>query len=156
MFTAEHAIRRYRETRRKITPQRIAVFRALEGNTSHPSAEDLFESVARSVPGISRATVYNTLETLRELGEVREYHFQADFRQFDPNTAPHHHCLCTDCGRVHDVHGGDFGTVRLPAGRLPFRADSFSVTFYGHCDRCGGAKSSRRGRVAAHSHSSHM
>lgn len=148
MFTVSHAIQRYRATRRKITPQRVAVFRALEGNTAHPSAEDLYAAVARTVPGISRATVYNTLDTLRELGEVREFRFQADFRQFDPNTAPHHHCLCKKCGRVHDVHDDAIGAVKLSAGRLPFEADSFSVTFFGQCERCRRGGAGRRGRPA--------
>src|SRR3989304_566229 len=56
----------------KITPQRLMIFKVLENNTSHPSAEEVFKRVKRVYPTVSFTTIYKTLETLRDLGEVKE------------------------------------------------------------------------------------
>ncbi len=50
---------RYRETGLKLTPQRLAILEYLDGNTSHPSAEDIYISVKEKFPTMSFATVYN-------------------------------------------------------------------------------------------------
>ncbi|NTW58892.1 MAG: transcriptional repressor, partial [Nitrospirae bacterium] len=52
----------------KRTPQRLAILDHLDGNKSHPSAEDIYRVVARKNPSMSFATVYNTLHTLVQAG----------------------------------------------------------------------------------------
>ena len=46
----------------KRTPQRLAILDYLEGNITHPSADDIFKAVSRRFRSMSFATVYNTLE----------------------------------------------------------------------------------------------
>jgi Fe2+ or Zn2+ uptake regulation protein len=41
----------------RITPQRRLIFQALSGNHSHPTAEDVYQRVVRSLPDTSRTTV---------------------------------------------------------------------------------------------------
>ncbi len=58
----------FRANGRKMTAQRQCIFRALEGDVTHPSAEHVHEKVRREMPNVSLKTVYQTLNDLAELG----------------------------------------------------------------------------------------
>ncbi|MFN3739218.1 MAG: Fur family transcriptional regulator [Thermodesulfovibrionales bacterium] len=96
-------MQKYRNTGMKLTPQRLAVLEFLEGNRSHPSAEDIYRAVRERYPMISLATVYNILETLKEKGLVQELNIDPQKKRFDPDTSLHHHLICTGCGKVIDI-----------------------------------------------------
>jgi Fe2+ or Zn2+ uptake regulation protein len=56
----------------RLTAQRRVIAEALEGVHVHLAADGVFERAVARLPEISRATVYNTLNQLHTLGEVRE------------------------------------------------------------------------------------
>jgi Fe2+ or Zn2+ uptake regulation protein len=98
----------------KITAQRQCIFRALEGDETHPSAERVFERVRREMPNVSLKTVYQTLHDLAELGEISALDLGTGSARFDPNTeSSHHHVVCRSCGKVRDVEA-DFPELRVP------------------------------------------
>ena len=126
----------------KRTPQRLAILEYLEGNTSHPSAEAIYQAVAKKYRSMSFATVYNTLNTLVAAGALRDLTIDPDRKRYDPNTDQHHHLLCLDCRKVFDVPQQI--SVDVPAGIT----DTFTVVgnhieFYGYCAVCGKKKRSR-------------
>jgi Fur family peroxide stress response transcriptional regulator len=119
----------------KLTPQRLAILDFLEGNTGHPSAEDIDSALAEKFPTMSLATVYNTLETLRQKGLVRELSIDPDKKRFDPNVSPHNHLICVDCRRITDVHE-DFNLSLNCRDRADFDIIGHHVEFYGRCPGC--------------------
>lgn len=119
----------------KLTPQRLAILECLEGNTAHPSAEDIFNEVRQNYPTMSFATVYNTLEALKERGHVTELSIDRRRRRYDPETRPHHHLMCVVCGTIKDVH--ESFSLKLPESkREHFRVLGSQVEFYGICPDC--------------------
>ena len=86
----------------RCTRQREVVYAALAGTTGHPTAEELHQMVQDSDPGLSLATVYNTLEALTECGLARRMAASAGSCRFDAVTEPHVH-LTTQDGRLMDV-----------------------------------------------------
>jgi Fur family peroxide stress response transcriptional regulator len=119
----------------KLTPQRLAILDYLEGNQEHPSAEDVYRAVLRRYPTMSFATVYNTLEMLRQHGRVLELTGIPGRKRFDPNTEPHSHLVCTECSRIVDVP-----EFRRPSMGSRHRA-GFEITgshteFTGICPSC--------------------
>ncbi len=119
----------------KRTPQRLAILAYLEGNTSHPSAEDIFKAVAGKDRTLSFATVYNTLNTLSKAGALRELTIDPARRRYDPNTGAHNHLICVACKKVVDVP--EKISVDLPKEV----AQNFSIIgnhieFYGICPAC--------------------
>jgi Fur family peroxide stress response transcriptional regulator len=129
---------------RRLTPQRLAVVDYLEGNTAHPSAEEIFRAVKRRFPTMSFATVYNTLEALKGADAVRELKIDAARRRYDPNTQQHHHLICRACGKIVDVPA-DYRPA-LPA-RLArsFAVDGVHVEFFGTCRPCLNASAAASG-----------
>ena len=55
-----------------VTPQRVAVYRALLQAEDHPSPEELYRRVRRRMPSLSLATIYKALDALTRLGVARE------------------------------------------------------------------------------------
>ncbi len=54
-------IKKCREYRLSLTPQRIAIYKALIADDSHPSPEKIYKKIKPDFPTISLATVYKTL-----------------------------------------------------------------------------------------------
>ncbi len=117
----------------KLTPQRMAILAYLDGNTAHPSAEDIYGAVSRRFPGMSLATVYNTLASLRDKGKLLELTIDPAKKRYDPDTRPHHHLICLDCSRVSDIdHVFD---LDVPDS-LGYEITGNHIEFYGYCPQC--------------------
>jgi Fe2+ or Zn2+ uptake regulation protein len=131
----------FRAHGRKITAQRQCIFRALEGDVSHPSAERVYERVRGEMPNVSLKTVYQTLNDLADLGEIAALDLGTGAARFDPNVeTPHHHLVCRSCGKVRDLEA-DFPGLRVPARRAQgFAVTSAEVIFRGECDECRSAQ----------------
>lgn len=119
----------------KMTPQRRAIADYLQTAQHHPTADETLQAVNRKFPMTSRATVYNTLNWLKEAGMIREV-FEGGQVRFDPNTARHHHFVCNACGQVEDVEGELLGTLKI--GKLPNnqKVEDYEITLRGLCAAC--------------------
>jgi len=134
----------------KVTPQRQAIFHALHGETTHPTADAVYESVSESMPTISLRTVYQTLNDLAAMGEVQALDLGTGSARFDPNLDTHHHLVCEDCGRVVDIYA-DASTVRVPsAQRHGFTINTTEVVFRGRCPECRDRRPDQTRRKEVH------
>ncbi len=116
----------------RLTPQRIAILDYLDGNKSHPSAEDIYRAVAKKLPTMSLATVYNTLSALERRGQLLKVTIDPSKARYDPNTFPHHHLICTLCKTIADVDT----RYRLALPDTDFEVTGSHVEFYGICPKC--------------------
>ncbi len=133
---AASLLERLRHRGLRLTAQRRVIAEALEGAHVHMTAEEVFERAVARLPEISRATVYNTLNQLRAVGEIREMTLDAGPRRYDPNAAKcHHHPICDRCGTVRDVV--PLGDISLPPDqRYDFAINDIQVIFRGLCPAC--------------------
>jgi len=126
-----------RRTGFKLTPQRLAILEVLQGNTDHPSASMIYQSVRDRYPMISFATVYKTLKVLEKVDEVRPLTIVEDKLNYDPDTSPHHHFHCRACRRIIDVFPSE---DPMPSSIDGHQVDKYQVYFYGLCADCAGRK----------------
>mgnify|MGYP000892729480 CR=1 FL=1 len=124
----------------RCTRQRELVYGALAATKLHPTAEELYRTVQLSDPGVSLATVYNTLDALLDCGLARRIPGGEGPARFDAHTHAHVH-LVLPGGRVTDVP--DDLSDRLLAGlcpqamaelesRLGIRVDQLSLQLVAH------------------------
>ena len=132
-------IEAYRSEGRKITPQRTLIFGLMHDNTTHPTADALYEAASRAMPGISLRTVYQTHGELAEMGEIRLINCDGGATRFDPNLEDHHHVVCSRCGAIGDVEVRGASSLR-PVGARGFAVDEVGVVFHGTCASCRGAR----------------
>ncbi len=126
---------KYREIGIKLTPQRLAILDFLEGNTQHPSAEDIYRAVGRRFPTMSLATVYSTLSALKKRGRLLELTIDPDKKRYDPETGDHSHLICVSCKRIVDVPD-EYGAHLPPKARQDFSIIKGQTEFYGTCPVC--------------------
>lgn len=127
----------------RVTPQRRAVAEALEGEHVHLTADEVYRRARASLPEVSLATVYNTLNEMVAMGEIGEVRHAPGPSRYDPNAGvmgAHHHLLCTSCGRLFDVAPASVDAPSLSAGaRREFQVDAVDVVFSGTCADCLGS-----------------
>jgi len=133
----ERILKKYRGKGFKLTPQRIAILKFLDGNTNHPTAEDIYNEIRKKYPTVSFATVYNTVQALRDRGDILEITIDPQRKHFDPNPKAHHHIMCTACGKIGDVFTDYSGALHLPEEVTDeFHVTGNHVDFYGVCSAC--------------------
>lgn len=125
---------------RRMTPQRRLVYETLAATDAHPDAEQLIAMVRSRDPGVSVATVYNTLRLLVDSGLVLELRGLGPKTRYDANTREHDHFTCRRCGRVEDIPRQLTGVRRL-AGRGLHRylVEEMAVHARGVCGPCRSA-----------------
>ncbi len=96
-------VARCRERGIAVTPQRLAVIRALLASENHPSTDEICAAVRRRNPHVSLATVHRILEQFCEVGEAHKVTLLHDVARYDGNVEPHHHILCVRCRSVRDL-----------------------------------------------------
>ena len=122
----------------RVTRQRLLVANALAADGRQQTAEQLYHSLRRREPGIGRATVFRTLETLVDAGVARRLELDGHIYAYVACLpAHHHHIACTRCGRVEEI---DEAYVTPIAERLAhemgFEIDDARLDFYGRCATC--------------------
>jgi Fur family peroxide stress response transcriptional regulator len=120
-----------------VTPQRIAIYRALLQLDSHPDAEAIYEHVRGEIPNLSLATVYKNLEALSKLGVIREVTPLHETARFDANLDAHHHLVCTACKQVVDLYDEGLSKLKVADEHvLGFKVSRIRVQVEGLCPAC--------------------
>ena len=128
---------RCRDNGLKITPQRVAVYKALIGTDTHPTAEEVHRMVRRDIQNISLDTVNRTLLTLAEIGAAFQVEGTGQPRRFDGGLEDHQHFRCIKCGKVIDFHYEPFDNIEIPQ-HLQGQFEIMRKTVYleGICGTC--------------------
>lgn len=123
----------------RATRQRAAVAELLNSLDEFRSAQHLHEQLRRHGEGIGLTTVYRTLQSLADAGEIdvlRTDSGEALYRRCSANH--HHHLVCRSCGRTVEVAGP---AVEKWADRIAaengFSNLSHTIEITGICADCG-------------------
>jgi Fe2+ or Zn2+ uptake regulation protein len=121
----------------RVTPQRIAIARALRELDGHVTAEVVYGHVSTQMPGVSLPTVYAALELLQQLGLIRRVATEGGTVVWDARVADHHHAVCTRCGVIVDVDAElDQSGVMAAAQAAGFAVDDAQLVVRGLCAAC--------------------
>src|SRR3989304_1541429 len=121
----------------KATPQRIAICRFALSSRAHPSVQRIYREVKKTHPTVSLATVYKTLQILKEIGLVQELSFPQEQTRFDAYLEPHLNLICLRCGNIQDLD--DLAARELlkrVAAAKRFIPVSQRFDVYGTCEKC--------------------
>ena len=120
-----------------LTRQREVVLQVIRQEEEHLTANEVFDKAKQLLPGISFATVYNSLRYLKDAGHIAEISFGNGAARFDSMTSRHDHAICTKCGKLVDMQ------IELPAEIVnfaekfsKFKLESIELTLRGLCPNC--------------------
>jgi Fur family peroxide stress response transcriptional regulator len=123
-----------------MTPRREQLLEVLLASDRHPSVSEIHEGVKRYFPGTSLATIYNTIELLKDTGQVLEIEFSGASNRYDGRIPRSHpHLVCEVCEKVEDL---DIAELKDPfediSNSTGYRILRHRVDFYGVCPDCQG------------------
>ena len=117
-----------------MTKQRAVVLEVIRAEKCHHTAEEIFELAKARLPGISRATVYNTLHYLERERCIRRITSEDTADRYDSSFIPHGHLYCISCSRISDFEIPNFSdTLKAFCGE---KVDSYELKVRYLCDEC--------------------
>jgi Fur family transcriptional regulator, peroxide stress response regulator len=138
-------IKTFRNSGYRATPQRIAISRYILRNHEHPTAQKAYFEVKKVHPTVSLATIYTTFKILKETGLIRELNLPQGQTRFDPNTEPHAHLLCLQCGSISDWTDPIIPKlIDKVSADANFAVIGSSLDLNGVCESCREAKNAIR------------
>jgi Fur family ferric uptake transcriptional regulator len=123
----------------KATRQRDEILRAFIKTGRHVSADELYQLVKKSVPGIGYATVYRTLRLLSDAGLAHEQHFEDGFTRYEyqASDSHHDHLICTNCGAILEFENEQIEQLQQDVAlKNRFLVQSHKLELYGLCSAC--------------------
>lgn len=121
----------------KATPQRIAICRIAIHSREHPTAKNIYNRVKKIYPTVSLATVYKTLEVLRDLNLIQELNFPEGQARFDSYTKPHVNLICLQCGDIKDLDDPTAKEIsEKVSASTKFKPGGQRIDVYGTCPKC--------------------
>ena len=134
-----------RALRKRTTRQLEQVFKALQGDHSHPFADEIYRRVHKRLPRISLATVYRNLHSLVEEGKIRTLLLDEQGARFDPETSQHDHFVCARCGRVVDLFLRRARQLDLSSlAKQGYVVTTHNLTVHGICRACAARRRTSR------------
>ena len=83
--------------------QRLAIMDYLINHPTHPTIDDVYQSLCEDVPTLSRTTVYNTLRMFSEKHAAQMITIDDHRVCYDGNINSHVHFFCKKCGKIIDL-----------------------------------------------------
>lgn len=125
----------------RLTSPRRALAELIGGRRGHFTAEDLLGESRRRRLGVTRATIFRSLDVLAELGLVERLDLPSGGHAFVAcEAAHHHHIVCSSCGRSSEVEDSGLEAVAASIGRQTgYRVDSHRLELFGLCPSCRSA-----------------
>jgi len=122
-----------------VTPQRLAIYKALINDKSHPNPETVYNTIKPEFPTISLATVYKTLETFEKhhiISVVTPLH---ETVRYDAETDHHHHIVCVSCKKVIDINDPELENIKIPEiVKMGNKVLDYQIQFNVLCSECRG------------------
>ncbi|TET21891.1 MAG: 4Fe-4S dicluster domain-containing protein, partial [Candidatus Cloacimonadota bacterium] len=124
-----------KKRRVRATPQRIAILQFLYSDlNNHPTAEEIYESLKKTFPSLSTATIYSSLQALKKAGLIQELSIRRDRISYDPIPETHHHFYCEECRKIFNIN------IPCPVARRKsfggHTVNEVQAYFYGICSEC--------------------
>jgi Fe2+ or Zn2+ uptake regulation protein len=121
----------------KNSKQREIILNALKNSTTHPTADELYQTIKVDNSNISLATVYRNLNLLYNMGQIKKISMASSPDRFDKTTANHYHVYCTKCNKVCDVTIEEVGDAAKKVEELTgYKNIDYDIVFTGICPDC--------------------
>ena len=133
----ESIVKKMREERLKLTPQRLAVIEVLADKTPfHPSADLIYREARRKVKSLSLSTVYSILNELSKHGIIKMLEFDRMGNRYEVNTTEHINLICKGCKKIMDYKPPFIIDTHEISKKCCFHVTDSRLEYYGYCKEC--------------------
>ena len=114
--------------------QRLKVLEYLVQSHSHPTVDMIYKELKKTIPTLSKTTIYNTLRTLMQAGLVRGITIEDNETRYDIELENHGHFKCESCGTIYNF-STDIDSLQVE-GLDDFKVNDRNVYYSGVCPKC--------------------
>jgi len=118
------------------TRQRQLILTLMEGNHSHPTADEVYEQARAIDPHISRGTVYRNLHMFAESGSLTRVILPGGADRYDCRVDHHYHFVCRKCGKTVDLPLEYREELNVLPGLPGYAVESHRLMLFGLCPDC--------------------
>jgi Fe2+ or Zn2+ uptake regulation protein len=122
---------------KRSTTQRALVLETVKELRRHVTADEVYDTISKKYPHISRGTVYRNLNLLSTSGEIRKVEMPSGADRFDHLCHEHYHARCVKCGKVFDMDMEYIADLeKYIKDTHGFEITGHDVIFKGICPEC--------------------
>ncbi len=138
MTPFDHYISTLKDSGMRLTPQRIAICKLLCESSEHPTAAMIYDHVRMQYPTLSLMTVYNTLDSLVNLGLVNTLgNVGDDNTHYDGDTSSHINLACISCHKIEDISTSQISIIDHEISKNSgYKLLGARMMYYGLCPNC--------------------
>lgn len=128
-----------REQGLKLTQEREEIVQAFFRLDKHVEAEEFLLQMRESGSGVSRATIYRTLDLLVQAGLARKVRLGTDHYHFEHvlGRGQHEHMICLECERIIEWYDPELeALIHENVEEHRFVARRYSLQVFGLCADC--------------------
>ena len=126
-----------REQGFRVTPQRLAILEVLMNSPGHLTPTEIYQQVAPTIPGMTEATVYRTLNFLASHNLVLVAHLGKGQLVYEYAKHDHHHLICSQCGDMQEIDHEQLQDLYEQFSNITgYQIHSIHTTFFGLCPIC--------------------
>ncbi|MCP4400505.1 MAG: transcriptional repressor [bacterium] len=126
-----------KQSRIKLTPQRLVIYEELITTEEHPSTDMVYQRVRQQFPTISFDTVNRTLVTFSKIGLAGIIEGTGNPKRYDGDLSKHHHFQCLKCKKIIDVHEESYNQITIPDSvRKHHMILTATIRLEGICEQC--------------------
>ncbi len=82
---------------------RLLIYQYLKEHKNHPTADEIYQSIQKNLPTLSKTTVYNTLHLFIKKHLATMIMMDETETRYDLVSKPHAHFKCLSCSKIYDV-----------------------------------------------------
>ena len=116
----------------RFSSQREIILQTLSNKGFHPIASEIFHEVKKTLPRISRATVYRNLECLEKEGIIEIIPGNPLRYENIRHNGKHAHFICNNCGKIEDIKLSEEKFLEKING------ENLMINITGTCKQCSG------------------
>lgn len=120
----------------RTTPQRTAVVETVAALAGPFTLVELYDRARKREPRLGLATVYRTVDLLRETGFVRPLPTEGRRTYVRCHPGHHHHLVCRRCGSVQETDLCACPDAAVLKRRHDFLPETHELDIYGLCGNC--------------------
>jgi Fe2+ or Zn2+ uptake regulation protein len=122
---------------RRNTIQKQLVLNTVKKLNNHPTADEVYNHIVESYPGISKATIYRNLNNLAEEGQLLKLTMPGAADKYDATLGRHYHAICKYCEKIMDIALDEPINIDFDQKSMKeLQIDEYVILFKGVCPEC--------------------